>query len=249
MTESAAHRSIPFREAFFCDGPFYVITSSNLGGSGLSAETVADILGEGREADVENLLRQGVCLPLFFPGDCAMDGAIARLGDLTQQESEEWIGRIVSKLKVPCGKVVVVCGGGDGAELEDALAGQGYNGFNGYFESFEIPSGDYQVEVYAYVSSMTVDLHFHEDEPLEDWFHQTRPGIALPKWLEQFKAEGYMGPLSNELVSYLIRFAPLESDPPLPELVEGIGWCGIFEFRRPELCPLGIERAALLSDE
>lgn len=249
MVESVSRRSIPFREAFFCDGPFYVITSSNLGGSGLSAETVADILGEGDEAGVQNLLQQGVCLPLFFPGDCAMDGAIALIGDLTQQESEEWIGRILSKLRVPCGKVVVVCGGGDGAELEDALTGRGFNDFNDYFESFEIPPGDYQVEIYAYISSMTVDLHFGEDEPLEAWFDQTRPGVALPKWLEQFKAAGYMGPLSDELVSYLIRFVPLESDPPLPELIGGIGWCGIFEFRRPDQCPLGIERASILSAE
>ncbi|NJL43108.1 MAG: hypothetical protein HC935_06750 [Pseudanabaena sp. SU_2_4] len=64
--------------------------------------------------EIEALLRQGVCIPLYFEADCALDGfTLFVIGDLTEEESDEWIGKFVAKLNVPCGKLVLLCGGGD----------------------------------------------------------------------------------------------------------------------------------------
>lgn len=241
-----SRRVIRLREKFFCDGAYYVFTSSSLGGSGLTAEDVASDLGAGDEAKTSKLLKGGVCIPVFFPGDCAFDNAIVVIGDLTEQEENEWIGRITAKLDIPCGKLVVLCGGGEEDFMEAALSGEGFNGYKDYFQIIDVEPGKYLVEILAYVSSMTVDFYFEEGEPLDEWFHQTRPGADLPKWLQSFKSAGFIGELSDELVSYILRLSPLLTEPPLPELVDEIGWCGEFEFRRPAICPLGIPRDSLL---
>lgn len=239
----ASRRCIPLSQRFFCDGPYYVITSSSLGGSTLTPETIADSLASGDPARITPLLEDGICLPLSFQGDCAFDGAIVVIGDLTEQEEREWIGRIATQLKIPCGKLLILCGGGAAEDFEGAIEGSGIQGYDDYFEAIEIPPGDYLLEVYAYVSSMTVDFYFGEDDPLEEWFHRTRPGLALPKWLECFKTQGFIGSLSDELMTYLVRLAPLETALPLPALEAETGWCGDFELRRPEVCPLGILRS------
>ncbi len=233
-------------EDFFCDGPSYVITSSSLGGGGLTPQELANTLRQGNQPDIEELLKRKACLPLFFPGDCAFDQAIVILGNLTEQENNEWIGRIAWQLNIPCGKLMILCGGGDVDGIENAIAGDGYDGYTEYFKLIDVPAGEYLVEIYAYVSSMTVDFYFEEDEPLEDWFKRTRPNIKLPKWLQYFKEQGMIGELSDELVSYILRLSPLKSEPPLPKLDE-VGWCSEFEFRRPELCPLGITRSSILN--
>lgn len=245
---SGARTVIPLRKGYFCDGPYYVITSSSLGGTGLTPDDVASELREADEAKTAKLMKLGVCVPIFFPGDCAFDNAIVVIGDLTEQEQSEWIGHISSKLSIPCGKLVVLCGGGEEDFLEAAISGKGYNGYKDYFQIIEVPPGEYLVEVYAYVSSMTVDFYFDEGEPLDEWFRKTRPGMDLPKWLQTFKSEGYIGGLGNKLVSYILRLSPLVSEPPLPKLVDEIGWCGEFEFRRPAVCPLGIARASMLKE-
>ena len=243
---SKSRRCIPLRQNFFCDGAYYVLSSASLGGGGLTPKQLADILGQGDELGIAELLKRGVCVPMFFPGDCALDSAIIVLGDLTEQEEAEWIGCIRSKLSIPCGRLLIFCGGGDESDIEGAISGKGLSNYKDYFESISVPPGEYIVEIYAYVSSMSVDFYFEDDEPLEEWFHRTRPGVELPLWLEYFKAGRAIGELSDDLVSYIIRLAPLVTEPELPRLVDEIGWCGEFEFRRPALCPLGIPRAAIL---
>jgi hypothetical protein len=231
---------------YFCDGSYYVLTSTSLGGSGLKPQDVALTLRGGGGPEFENLLQQGVCLPLSFPGDCALDGAIFILGDLTEQEANEWIGRISWKLNIPCGKLVILCGGGDPGEFEHAVSGEPPEEHYQIFQVIEVPPGEYLVEVYAYVSSMTVDFYFEENEPPEAWFQHTRPDMELPLWLQHFREEGMMGDLDHELVSYLIRLAPLQTEPQLPKQAAEMGWFEEFEFRQPELCPLGIARSTLL---
>jgi hypothetical protein len=236
-----------FLSEYFCDGSFYVLTSTSLGGSNFTPQEIAAILrGGGSSSESENLLQQGVCMPLSFPGDCALDSAIFILGDLTEQEENEWIGRIIWKLNIPCGKLVILCGGGDPGEFEHAVSGEPPEKHYQIFQVIEVPPGEYLVEVYAYVSSMTVDFYFEEDESLETWFQRTRPGLELPLWLQHFREQGFMGDLDHELVSYLIRLAPLQAAPQLPQPVAEMGWFEEFEFRRPELCPLGIKRSVIL---
>jgi hypothetical protein len=222
-----------------------VITSASLGGGALTPEELSEVLSRADKKRIAQLLKRGVCIPLFFPGDCAFDNAIVVVGDLTDREESEWIGRIRSKLSVPCGKLLITCGGGDDQELKAAMSGKGYPDYRDYFKQIAVPPGDYLAEVYAFVSSMTVDFYFEEGEPLEEWFRRTRPGQDLPLWLQYFNQGRAIGELGDDLVSYILRLSPLASEPELPRLVDEIGWCGEFDFRRPDLCPLGIPRSAL----
>jgi hypothetical protein len=242
-----ARTCTPLPESFFNDGPYYVLTSASLGARGETPESVAAALGDGDPERVRELLTDGVCVPLFFPGDCAFDGAIVVAGDLSDREAEEWIGRIAWKLDIPCGKFLIVGGGGDEDDLAVAVSGEEPDPHYHYYQAFDVEPGRYLVEVYAFVSSMTVDFSFGQGEPLEEWFRATRPGAPTPAWLEMFTSQGSAGEMSDELVSYIVRLAPLAGEPAaMPELVDDVGWCGEFELRRPGRCPLGIPRSELL---
>lgn len=222
---TASRKVIPIDEAFFCDGHYYVLTSASLGGSGLTPEALSNTLRRADESEIEELLRRGVCIPLFFDGDCALDGeTIFVLGDLTEQEEHDWIGRLSWKLNIPCGKFILLCGGGDAEELADAISGKPPKPNYQIFQVIDVPPAEYLVEVYAYLASMTVQLsldeyddkgNLKENENLEQWYKTNRPGM--------------------DGVNYIIRLVPLDTEPPLPKLVFEIGWCGDFEFRQPEL--------------
>lgn len=246
---------IPLSDGFFCDGHWYVITSSSFGGSNFTPDQLTEILTQGTTEDIKVLLKKGVCFPLFFDGDCALDHVIIVVGDLTPELEQEWIGKISSRLNIPCGKLLVVCGGGDSADFERAICGDPPDPNFECFQSINVPSGDYLVELYAYVSSMTVDLYFDDhpnfsqEESLIDWFDRTRQGMNLPTWLQCFQKDGFMGELSDRLVSYILRLKPLDDQElKLPDLDTEITWCSQFEFRKPLFCPLGILRSTIINN-
>lgn len=220
-----SRKTIPINPEFFCDGHYYVLTSASVGGSGLHPAAISEKLGSGAQPDIEDFVRRGICLPLCFDGDCALDsGTLFVLGDLTAQEEHDWIARLVSKLNIPCGKLILLCGGGDPDEFAYAISGQPPQPNYQIFQVIDVPPGEYLVEVYAYLASMTVqvslaeyDEHWNlkENTELEAWYQEHRPGIAD--------------------VGYIIRLTPLATEPPLPGFDPEIGWCGLFEFRKPEL--------------
>ncbi|MDX2243387.1 MAG: hypothetical protein NW224_22125 [Leptolyngbyaceae cyanobacterium bins.302] len=226
MSQSLESRKeVLIDQNFFCDGHFYVLTSASLGGSTLKPEDISDTLGRGDEVEIEQLLRQGICIPLFFDGDCALDRkTLFVLGKLTPEEEHDWIGRLTWKLNIPCGKLVLLCGGGDADELAYAISGNPPKPNYQISQVIDVVPGEYQVDVYAYLSSMTVqqsleeyDEHWNliEHKELETWYQANRPGTSG--------------------ISYIVRLAPLESEPPLPKLVPEMGWCGEFEFRKTEV--------------
>ncbi len=219
-------KTIPISEEFFCDGHYYVLTSASLGGSGLQPEVLSDILGRADEQEIEDLLRRGICIPLCFDGDCALDrNTLFVLGELTEQEEHDWIARFAWKLNISCGKLVLLCGGGDAEELAYAISGNPPKPHYQIFRVIDVPPAEYLVEIYAYLSSMTVQLsleeydenwNLKEDEVLRQWYQINRPG--------------------NADISYIIRLGPLKTtELSLPKLVPEIGWCGEFEFRPSEL--------------
>ena len=226
MSQSpTSRRVVAIAKDFFCDGYYYVLTSASLGGSGLQPEEVVNVLTGADNQAMEDLLRRGVCIPLFFNGDCALDNnTVFVFGDLTEQEEHDWIGRLSWKLNIPCGKFVILCGGGDADELADAISGKPPEPNYQIFQVIEVPPAEYLVEVYAYLSSMTVQLalegydanwNVQVDEALKQWYQENRLGTPD--------------------IGYIIRLVPLETEPPLPKLVPEVGWCGEFEFRQPQL--------------
>ncbi|HSM84445.1 MAG TPA: hypothetical protein VLS96_22350, partial [Nodosilinea sp.] len=116
-------QSIPLAPDFFCDGHYYVLTSTSLGGSGLQPKELSDTLAQADEPAITDLLRRGICIPLCFDGDCALDSVTTVvIGDLTAQEEHDWIAKITGQLTIPCGKMVILCGGGDADELAHAIS-------------------------------------------------------------------------------------------------------------------------------
>jgi hypothetical protein len=206
------NKTVPLESEFFCDGAFYLLTSHSLGGSGIDPHALADILGSPGERQMNDLLRKGICLPLAFEGDCAMDGeTLFVVGDLDARHEQAWIARLTGKLSIPCGKFLMLCGGGDGDGLARAISGKPADEDYFIYQTIEVPPGDYRVDVLAYLDSDTV--MFMDDDSDEDAIRKKY--AHLPKVDER----------------YVVRLTPLDGDLPLPPLVDEVNWPGVFAFR------------------
>ena len=205
---------VPIDKEFFCDGHYYLLTSQSLGGSGLSAKEVADVLGDGAPDRMSDLLKRGVSLPLYYDGDCAMDGdTVFVVGALDSEHERAWIGRLSSRLEIPCGRLVLLAGGGDAEGLARALSGRPPDPDYVIYQTIEVPAGSYDVDVMAYMNSMTVAVH---EENLDD---------------EEI-AEKYAH-LPRVEASYVVHLRPPSGEARMPALVSEVGWPGVFEFREP----------------
>ena len=233
----------PIHEHFFNDGHWYVLSSSSLGGSGLSGDEIAAKLQTEDETVINELLSRGVCLPLYFGADCELDNVVFIEGDLNEREEAEWIGRVRSKLVVPCGEIMLM-GGGMPEDFEDALPNfEPPNPHYKYFQKLKVEPGTYLVEVYAFLGAYKVNEHWEESDPedFEKWWDESRPGQKRAEWIESFKEEEYVDSEDYELQEYIIRIVPTNEDIPLPALDEDYKWVGDFEMRKPALCPLGLK--------
>ena len=209
---AAINKQIPLDEDFFCDGAYYLLTSHSLGGSGIDPHALADILGSPTASQTNDLLGKGICLPLAFEGDCAMDGGtLIVVGELDARHEQAWIGRLSSKLSIPCGKFMILCGGGDGDGLARAVSGKPADRDYVIYQTIDVPPGDYRVDVLAYLDSETV-MYMDEDSD-EDAIQKKYK--HLPKVDE----------------SYVVHLTPLEGELPLPPLLDEVNWPGVFEFR------------------
>lgn len=242
MSNSNSERKV-FQANLYCDGHYTVISSVSRGGSMLSPAEMATTLREGPEQKLLELQKAGICLPIEFEGDCALSKIIVVVGELTTQEEAEWIGRLSGHLNVPCGKLLLLAGGGDEYDWENALADADKVNDDECFAIVDIPPGDYLIEVYAFLSSMTVAHYIEDLSEVADWFKQSRPGMDVPHFVtEVSQGEGY--DLNDEYMDYMIRLKPLSVEISAPESDQG--WRDTFTFRRPELCPLGILMADVM---
>jgi hypothetical protein len=219
--------TISISDYFFCDGHWYGLPSASLGGSGLTAEQVQEILfEEDKNQTTELLLKKGVCLPVCFPGDCALDGAtLFVLGDLTEPEEQGWMARLRWKLNIPCGKLILTCGC-LAEDLEPAIAGETPDPHYTIYQVIDVPPNEYLVEIYAFYSSQTMqvalDAESGESDDLDDEeFDEDEYGERLIKVDPKYRA--YNG------AAYVILLSPLKEEPPLPETQTG--WLENFAFR------------------
>ena len=221
MSENTTKR-IPIERDYFCDGHCQMLISSSFGGSHLKPYELSDILFNDREK-AKDLIKEGICFPVCFDGDCALDGVtVFVLGDLTEEEERDWIARIRWKLKVPCGKLALVCGFSE-EELERIHElrppEENYN----VYQIIDVPPDEYLVELYAYRSSMTVQVSLLEEdeegylqtnEELADWYKENHPGVKD--------------------VQYIIRLTPLNgAELEMPNIDEG--WFEEFEYRKSKV--------------
>lgn len=202
----------PIDARYFCDGSTVVLVSQCLGGSGISPEELSGILLDGPAEAVSGLLQRGVCLPIDFGADCALDGGTLFVtGNLSEAHERGWVARLTGWLAVPCGKLVLVCGGGAGDELARAVSGEPADPDYCIHQTIDVPPGDYRVDVLAYPASVTIGL-LHED--LDD---------------DEIRDRYSDRPAVDE--AYVVRLTPLDQKPPVPEFVEQSHWPGVFVLR------------------
>lgn len=249
MNISSSRQVIPINEDFFNDGHWYVLSSTSLGDSHLTSEQLVNKLESNDEEVILDLAKQGICLPLFFDADCELDNAVIIIGDLTEQEQHEWVGRIQAELNIPCGEFLLLGGGGVVDDWDIALShNEPPEPDFMFFQKVKIPAGRYLVEVYAFLSSLigsTAWENFKNRKSVVKKWRQT--GSDFPEWLGVFLEQEYVDGSDFDLQDYLIRLTPLQESPSLPTLVSEVNWFGEFEIRMPETAPQGILRSELLN--
>ncbi len=204
--------AIPIDDRYFCDGSTVVLVSESLGGSGMTAHELAETLLDGTAEAMNDLLRRGVCLPIDFGTDGALDGStLFVVGGLDDAHERGWVARLTGRLSIPCGRLVLVCGGGSGDELALAVSGEAPDPDYCIYQAIDVPPGDYRVDVLAYPESVTVGL-LHED--LDD-------DAIREKYADRPSVPD----------GYVVQLTPLVGDLPLPALVEDGNWPGVFEMR------------------
>jgi hypothetical protein len=225
-----------------------VLASSSLGGSGLSAKLLGDYLQTEDPETMLDLVRRGICLPLYFDGDCALDSAVVVLGDLSPQEEAEWFLRVRGQLNIPCGEFLLM-GGGMEEDFEVALPNASAPDPDFvFFQKFKVPPGQYVVEVYAFLNSMSGAIIWEKLPNREALAAQwLAGGEKLPEWLEYLLEDKYYDPAQADLQDYLIRLTPLHQAVAPPSLLPEVNWFGQFEVRMPARFPKGISRSQLLA--
>jgi hypothetical protein len=234
---------------------FYVYNDSG-GMSILSSSVVDRAIADERRNDAAFAAAHEAIL-VSLEGD---DSFIARVvvdEPLTEQETGEWVCCLRTSLKVPCGKVLV-CAGFDPTVLEDYKSG----GPGDIAREIPVPPGDYRVDVYTHVTTMTARvLRARWDEKIGTWFRREHAGRPFPSWLagelvrysdEDPGHEKDWGALEDSVASgalrvdtsavdwvgYVIHLHPADGE----ELSQPTdGWFDTdIGFRRPARFPLGI---------
>ena len=241
---------IAIEESFFNDGHWYLLTSNSLGGRGLDAQSLEAQLQSNTPQVILDLVKQGISLPLFFEGDCVLDNAIIVIGELTEQENNEWLGRIQGQLNITCGEFLIT-GGFLAEDLEVALNhDKAPNPNFNFFQKIKVPAGQYLVEIYAFLSSMSASFIWEKLENTQAIIDQwQQSGVIMPKWLDEFiNQEDCVNSNEFDLQDYIIRLTPLKETVALPELITEVNCFGKFAVRLPNTMPLGISRRQLLAE-
>ncbi len=200
------------------------------------------------ERDWKPLTERGALLATSLYQDDGFNVRV-RFGEIHPREASEWTSRVRWKLDLESGKMVVsgVCD----PDIEEYLADFPTAEPGGDYHLgclVEAPPGEYAVTIYGYPPNdlaggwMAIEDRgnfkacfgqesaFGYEKPL-DYFARTRPGETPPDWIKN-------GWEDNSFLDFVIQLAPLTEDLPLPAF-ESDG-CLLWEYRKPEICPVGI---------
>jgi hypothetical protein len=123
-------------------------------------------------------IQDGTMLPVSIVQDDSMCFRVIVNGDLTEAEDAEWTDRLVYKLHVPDGKLVLSAGSAVLEEDDD---------MEEYYRVVEIPPGSYQIELFTNFAGVNGDWPLGKAgisyEEIPDYFKRTRPGEKMPEWM------------------------------------------------------------------
>lgn len=213
-----------------------------------------------REKLQKAIVEQKAFLPMDLYQDDGYNVCVV-MGELNEQECDEWVARVRWRLDLSCGKMVVSGVLGEEEEFHEMTEANVNEANPDCLEcSVSVPPNEYQVEVYSYPPSdittawdqITGSDLFPitegiEPEPLKEYFERTRPNTQIPAWIGceieedlERRTKYYEEAYSKHYTDFVIRLSPILEDLPPPELEEGgsVKW----EFRKPDRCPLGLVR-------
>lgn len=207
--------------------------------------------------------QQGFYMSVLLDHKNGFSGQIV-VGEISEEETAEWIGRMNGRLDLPCGQLVI--------------PGQ----------IIRVPRGKYEVEVLAYFPGETAfrcaDNHWHKPswepdkqpheflgrEALGSYFRRTRPEREFPGWLmavcledpredpghEQVwqdvrgddidQALNTLGVSCTTCIDLVIHLTPVEQFSPRPLEAQNM-WP--WHTRQPLECPLGVPPLHLHGDQ
>jgi hypothetical protein len=204
--------------------------------------------------DLPGKVAEGWVIPVELVQDDSFHVRVV-MGDLTQDEEEQWVARLEWKLRIPDGCLSIE--GGLDPETRDT---------DDFVRFIEVPPGNYRVEIYTYLTGMNGRAcreAMKSSKTLGEWFRRTRPNETMPDWLmhqistyprEDPGLERNWEALAmtceslalekrveeNPTIDFLVRLSPFEHELPAPP-ANIDGW---FHYaanvRMPELFPLGI---------
>jgi hypothetical protein len=232
-------------EFFFVEsGSVVCLLARNLGG--LTPEAFLKHWGD-HDSDSVDLQRDGFFMtPVLYQDDSFIVRVV--VGALTQQEESEWVARSRGRLNLVDGELIVSSaydwlGYHDWDKdmyprMQQAVHGGEYSTTT----YVRVPPGLYSATIYGYLPSDLCDSWTYDpDQPLYDsaqeaWkthFERTRAGEPLPDWLTDDST-------NQNYVDFVVHLIPVGEDEfaslPITDPDTNFGW----EFRRPDLCPLGI---------
>ena len=213
----------------------------------------AGFCGKPRDEVIQNLYRnvqEGIIIPVKLVQDSSPHIRLIT-GELTEQEEAEWVSKIVWKLRVPCGSLVLE-GGFDPRGPKDR-----------FMKTVEISAGDYQIELFTFYWGISGfdTLRGDMSEPVGAWFRRTRPGQPFPdtmkfyfgewgeedpgheeEWEEFYGSEEYNELEEPDWVDFLVRLTPLDPETTLELQCNEHGWFPVgLNPRKPALCPIGLK--------
>jgi hypothetical protein len=220
-------------------GCLLYVADKNLGGVDWS---------EMHAADWKDLSWQNAIMLMDLYQD---DGYTIRVvrGELTDQEKDNWTSKVSWKLNLESGEMVVsgVCDEDLGEYLEDF--GDGETVTDCHLGCIvKVPKGEYLVEVYSFPPNdlaggwMAIEDRssyracFGKDSPIPfekplDYFNRTRPNETAPDWIKDGYEDAWF-------LDFVIHLLSLPDELPAQDLQND--GCLKWNYRKPEICPLGI---------
>lgn len=207
-------------------------------------------------------VNDGDLIPIELVQDDSFIIRVCAGGPLSEQEQEEWVGKVESVLHLPDGEL---CIGGGAEHIYGGDADVAISASKIHFVS--MPPGSYKATVYMYIPGINGSACLDElaggyerSEPPGKWFRRTRPGLEFPAWLRSWCIGG--GGESTDpghgrqwdgvpfiadadmpnYVGFLLHLEPTDKSAKPKGLKLNGGW---FEMtagaRNIERCPLGLE--------
>ena len=201
-------------------------------------------------SDLWSAVQEHLILPLELVQDDPINVRVVTR-KLTAREDAEWVAKIVGRLKIPDGVLVLEGGFDERSEKPD------------FIQIIEVPPGDYQVEVYTLFWGINGEYALRaaqQYEPVGTWFRRTHPGKKFPallqlhlcenseedpgheaEWDDLYESDRFDDLEAPDVADFIVRLSRWKEDVPLDLPEPKQGWFPIaMNVRKPDLCPIGL---------